>query len=148
MRSFGMMGFLKSRYCLKHWDGRRELVLEKGFSKKPCWFHACWNLKPVRWLLWGQITHFYISSCIIVKGTYDHTKWSFDWYWLILIELNSLLSFFVYDISILSLPLLRHYLFPEYCYEDFKKNNKYGDLNIIQKIPKFRIYPPKLLLCR
>jgi len=58
------------------------------------------------------------------------------------------MSFFVYDIIVLSLPLIRHHFFPEYSFNEMSKNDKsLENLKSDQAIP-FKLLPIKLLLCR
>ena len=54
----------------------------------------------------------------------------------------------MYDIIVLSLPLIRHHFFPEYSFNEMSKNDKsLENLKSDQAIP-FKLLPIKLLLCR
>lgn len=60
------------------------------------------------------------------------------------------MSFFIYDIIVLSLPLVRHHFFDNHSFEDYKKTNEdFANWETDENSgSNFRLYPIKLLFCR
>lgn len=59
------------------------------------------------------------------------------------------ISFLIYDMLILSLPLIRHHFFPEYTFEDMiKADESVAYLKEENAAPEIRFIPIKVLLCK